>query len=140
MASHAEETTISHAIAMHGDAKYGPKFKHFDYLNPNAPKGGRLRLGVQGTFDSFHPYISKGNPFGGPSIETLLTSSADEPFTEYGLIAESIETPRDRSWVIFTLHKEAKWHDGQPITPEDVIWSLEILKTKGQPAYRFYYQ
>lgn len=139
LVSQAEETIISHAIAMHGKPKYGPEFKHFDYVNPNAPKGGTLRLGVQGTFDSFHQYISKGNPFSSPSIETLLMSSADEPFTEYGLLAETIETPEDRSWVIFTIRNEARWHDGKPITPEDVIWSLEILKTKGQPGYRFYY-
>jgi len=135
----AQGTTVSHAIAMHGTPKYGPDFKHFDYVNPNAPKGGSIRFGQRGTFDSFHPFISKGNTFSNYHIETLLTSSADEPFTEYGLIAESIETPKDRSWAIFTIRKEARWHDGKPITPEDVIWSLNILKTKGQPGYRFYY-
>lgn len=132
----------AHAIAMHGEPKYGPDFTHFDYVNPDAPKGGELRLGAEGTFDSFNPYIPRGTPAAGAgaAIESLMTSSADEPFTEYGLIAESIETPPDRSWVIFTLRPEARWHDGEPITADDVIFSLETLKTKGHPFYRFYYQ
>ncbi len=129
----------AHAIAMHGTPKYPPGFKHFDYVNPDAPKGGTLRLAVQGTFDSFNPFIPKGNAGAGNSVESLLTSSADEPFTQYGLIAESIEVPEDRSWAIFTLRPQARWHDGQPITVEDVIWSLETLKKKGQPFFRFYY-
>ena len=135
----AAGTHPAHAIAMHGNPKYPPGFKHFDYVNPNAPKGGTLRLAVQGTFDSFNPLIPKGNPGAGSSNETLLTSSADEPFTEYGLIAESIEVPEDRSWAIFTLRPQARWHDGKPITVEDVIFSLNTLKTKGQPFFRFYY-
>ena len=132
-------TTANHAIAMHGEPKYGPDFTHFDYVNPAAPKGGGIRLGAPGTFDSFNAYIPKGNPGVGDATETLLIASEDEPFTEYGLIAESIEVPADRSWVVFTLRKEARWHDGQPITVADVIWSLETLKTKGRPFYRFYY-
>jgi microcin C transport system substrate-binding protein len=136
----AQETVRTlHAIAMHGTPKYGPDFEHFDYVNPDAPKGGTLRVADQGTFDSFNPFIPKGNATGAAIYETLLTSSDDEPFTEYGLIAESIEMPDDRSWVVFTLRPEARWHDGRPITVEDVIWSLETLKTKGQPFYRFYY-
>jgi microcin C transport system substrate-binding protein len=135
----ATEPTPKHGIAMHGEPKYGPDFRHFDYTNPDAPKGGTIRLAVQGTFDSFNPLIPKGNPGAGVAFETLLVGSADEPFTEYGLIASSIEVPPDRSWVIFTLRPEARWHDGQPITVEDVIWSLKILKTKGQPFFRFYY-
>lgn len=129
-----------HALTMHGEPKYGPDFTHFDYVNPNAPKGGLLRQGAFGTFDSFHGFIPKGNAGPSSSIETLLVSSDDEPFTEYGLIAKSLEVPEDRSWVVFTLRPEARWHDGEPITVEDVIWSLEILKTKGHPFYRFYYQ
>jgi microcin C transport system substrate-binding protein len=128
-----------HAIAMHGAVKYGPDFKHFDYVNPGAPKGGILRLAAQGTFDSFNPFIAKGNSGEGNSNETLLTGSADEPFTQYGLIAESMEVPADRSWAIFTLRRQARWHDGEPITVEDVIWSLNTLKSKGQPGYRFYF-
>jgi microcin C transport system substrate-binding protein len=129
----------SHAIAMHGEPKYGPDFTHFDYVNPNAPKGGTMRLAENGTFDSFNPFIPKGNAGTGWAVERLLVSSGDEPFTKYGLIAESIEWPQDRSWVIFTLRPEARWHDGKPITVDDVIWSFEILKTKGHPFYRFYY-
>jgi microcin C transport system substrate-binding protein len=135
----AERTRPAHAIAMHGTPKYPPDFPHFDYVNPDAPKGGTLRLAAQGTFDSFNPFIPKGNAGAGSSYESLLTSSADEPFTQYGLIAESIEVPRDRSWAIFTLRPQARWHDGKPITVDDVIWSLETLKTKGQPFFRFYY-
>ncbi|SMF07513.1 microcin C transport system substrate-binding protein [Tistlia consotensis] len=129
----------AHAIAMHGEPKYGPGFKHFDYVNPDAPKGGEIRLAAEGTFDSFNPYNDKGNP-AGVAYETLLTPSADEAFTEYGLIAESLEWPLDRSWVIFHLRPEAHWHDGEPITVEDVIYSLETLKAKGQPFYRYYYR
>jgi microcin C transport system substrate-binding protein len=129
----------AHAIAMYGEPKYGPDFKHFDYVNPDAPKGGTLRLGAAGTFDSFNPYIIKGNPAAGSGAETLTVASEDEPFTQYGLIAETIEWPDDRSWVAFTLRPEARWHDGEPITVDDVIFSLDTLKTKGQPFYRFYY-
>ena len=137
-ADHVRPTAV-HAIAMHGNVKYGPDFKHFDYVYPDAPKGGSLRLAAQGTFDSFNPYIPKGNPGAGNANETLLTGSADEPFTQYGLIAQTMEVPTDRSWVIFTLRPEARWHDGEPITVEDVIWSLDTLKSKGQPGYRFYF-
>ena len=132
--------TVSHALAMHGQPKYGPDFTHFDYVNPQAPRGGMIRLADDGTFDSFNPFIPKGNPAIGPNyFESLLESSADEPFTMYGLIAESITVPEDRSWVIFTLRPQARWHDGKPITVDDVIWSFNTLKTKGRPFYRFYY-
>lgn len=138
----AEQKLIerAHAIAMHGEPKYPAGFPHFDYVNPNAPKAGSLHLSASGTFDSFNPYIPKGNPAGaGSTTETLLTASADEPFTEYGLIAESMTYPEDRSWITFHLNPKARWHDGKPITPEDVVFSLNILKEKGQPFYRFYY-
>jgi microcin C transport system substrate-binding protein len=124
---------------MHGEPKYGPDFPHFNYVNPDAPKGGMLRLGVTGTFDSFNAYITKGNPAAGIGAETLTAGSDDEPFTRYGLIAETIAWPADRSWVIFTLRPEARWHDGRPITVEDVIFSFETLKARGQPFFRFYY-
>ena len=139
---HAEqEARAMHGASMYGDLKYGPDFAHFDYANPNAPHGGTLVLSAVGSFDSLNPYILKGTPASGLSLmfETLTTGSADEPFSEYGLIAESIEIPEDRSWVIFTLRPEARWHDGEPITVEDVIWSLETLKAKGHPFYRAYY-
>lgn len=129
-----------HGIAIHGEPKYGADFTHFDYVNPDAPKGGSIRLAMQGTFDSFHPFIAKGNSGPSSDIETLLTSSADEPFTAYGLIAESLEVPEDRSWAIFNLRPEARWHDGEPITVDDVIWSFNILTTKGHPSYRFFYK
>ncbi len=132
--------TDAHAIAMHGQPKYPPGFPHFDYVNPNAPKAGSVRLAVTGTFDSFNPYIAKGNPAGmAVASETLLVNSADEPFTEYGLIAESVTYPEDRSWITFHIRPEARWHDGKPITPEDVVFSFHTLKEKGRPFFRFYY-
>jgi microcin C transport system substrate-binding protein len=138
----AEQRIIerAHAIAMHGEPKYKPGFSHFDYVNPDAPKGGSLNLAATGTFDSFNPYIPKGNAASaGSATETLLTSSDDEPFTEYGLLAESMTYPEDRSWITFHLRPEARWHDGKPVTPEDVVFSLNTLKEMGQPFYRFYY-
>jgi microcin C transport system substrate-binding protein len=138
----AAQGTVSHAIAMHGAPKYGPGFRHFDYVNPDAPKGGELRLAAEGTFDSFHAFIPRGTAAAGADemIETLMVGSADEPFTEYGLLAESIEVPADRSWAVFTLRREARWHDGRPVSVDDVIFSLDILRKQGHPFYRFYYQ
>jgi microcin C transport system substrate-binding protein len=140
--AHAEDPPRMHGIAMHGDLKYGPGFTHFDYVNPDAPKGGRIRFGVaETTFDSFNPFLVKGNPAAGIGAiyETLMVPSADEPFSMYGALAETVQTPADRSWVLFELRPEARWHDGKPITPEDVIWTFETLLEKGQPFYRFYY-
>ncbi|KAF0117410.1 MAG: microcin C transport system substrate-binding protein [Rhodospirillaceae bacterium] len=131
-----------HAIAIHGAPKYPPDFKHFDYVNPDAPKGGTVKMGVLGTFDSFNPYIIKGQAFSMMNslvFETLMVSSTDDPSTAYGLIAESVEVPSDRSWVAFTVRPQARWHDGTPITADDVLWSFETLRTKGQPLYRLYY-
>mgnify|MGYP002628614750 CR=1 FL=1 len=128
-----------HALAMHGTPKYGPDFRQFDYVNPDAPKGGTLRLATEGSFDSFNPFNSKGDPANPGVYETLMKSSDDEAFTEYGLIAESVEMPADRSWVTFHLRPEARWHDGAPITAEDVAFSFEILKKDGAPFYRYYY-
>ena len=137
----AQDGQISHALSMYGDVKYGPDFEHFDYVNPNAPKGGEVRLAAIGTFDSLNPFIIKGVAAAGSSLiyDTLATSSMDEPFTEYGLLAESIETPEDRSWVAFTLRENARWHDGMPVTVQDVIFSFDILRTKGNPFFRSYY-
>ena len=129
-------------IAMHDAPKYGPAFTRFDYVNPDAPKGGALRLGVLGSFDSLNPFIVKGAPVAGMReyvYETLLARSYDEPFSLYGLIAESVETPEDRSWVIFQLRPEAQFADGTPITPEDVLFSWSLLKGKGRPNHRLYY-
>jgi len=140
-AAFADEPQPAHGLAMHGDLKYGPDFKHFDYVNPDAPKGGNIRLGAIGGFDSLNPFIIKGNAAGGASFvyDTLMTSAADEAFSEYGLLAKTVRTPKDRSWVEFTLRDEARWHDGQPITADDVIFSFETLVSKGAPFYRFYY-
>ncbi|MEZ5584689.1 MAG: extracellular solute-binding protein [Candidatus Competibacteraceae bacterium] len=133
--------TATHGVAMHGDLKYGPDFQHFDYVNPAAPKGGELRLAAIGGFDNFNPYIVKGQPAAGLGFlfETLATNSADEAFSEYGLIAETIEMPEDRSYVIFNLRPQARFHDGSPITADDVLFSFETLKTHGRPHFRFYY-
>jgi len=130
-------------IAMHGAPKYAAGFDHFDYVNPRAPKGGALRMATVGsTFDSLNPFIIKGVPAQGAAMpfETLLTSSSDEAFSEYGLIAQTLETPSDRSWVIFTINPAARWHDGQPVTADDVLFSFDVIRAKGQPQYRFYYQ
>ncbi len=130
---------VGHGLSMYGDLKYGPDAKQLGYVNPDAPKGGEIRVGVVGTFDSFNPYIIKGNPGAGAGAETLLYQSQDEPFAEYGLLAESVEMPPDRSWVIFNLRPEARWQDGQPVTADDVVFSFDILKEKGRPNYRLYY-
>ena len=113
--------------------KYGADFTHFDYVNPNAPKGGQIRLGARGTFDSFNTFIANGNTAGTGSVETLITSSADEPFTVYGLIAASFEWPNDGSWVIFNLRPEARWHDGTTVTADDGVWSFDTLIETGGP-------
>ena len=135
----AEDVKPVHGIAMHGELKYGPDFTRLDYADPNALKGGNVTFGVIGTFDSFNPYTIQGTPGPGASYETLTTSTLDEPFSQYGLIAETMEVPSDRSWVIFNLRKEARWHDGQPITADDVVYSFNVLKEKGPPFYQSYY-
>ena len=132
----------AHGIAMHGSPKHGPGFTHFPYVNPDAPKGGRLVQGVQGTFDSLNPLIIRG--VAPPNLrdyvfESLLTRSGDEPFSLYGLIAESIEVPEDRSFITFNLRPAARFSDGTPITPEDVLFSHEVLKEKGWPYHRSHY-
>ena len=131
-----------HGIAMHGCLKYPPDFTHFDYVNPEAPKGGSVTFGVQGSFDSLNPFIVKGNAISGVRdyiYESLLARSYDEPFSLYGLLAESIEVPDDRSWVIFNLNPKARFSDGTPVTPEDVIFSRELLRDKGRPNHRSFY-
>jgi len=137
----AEAPAPVHGLAMHGAPKYSAGFSHFDYVDPNAPKGGEIRLAETGGWDSLNPFIVKGEAPGGADLpfETLMVESADEPFSEYGLLAETIEMPADRSWVAFTLRPQARWHDGKPITADDVVFSFNILKTKGHPRFRFYY-
>ena len=137
-----EEPKPAHGVAMHGDLKYGPDFTNFDYADPNAVKGGTVTFASIGTFDSLNPYILKGVPAAGLGLvfQSLTTQAEDEAFSEYGDIAESIIMPEDRSWVAFDLRPEARWQDGQPITVDDVIFSLEILKSEGHPFYRAYYK
>ena len=129
------------AIAMHGEPKYTPDFAHFDYANPDAPKGGEVHEAAIGSYDSLNPFILKGVPASGVGLtfSTLTVQSEDEAFTEYGLVAEQIEMPKDRSWVAYTIRPEARFQDGSPITLDDVIWTFETLKTKGHPFYRAYY-
>ena len=130
-----------HAISMYGDLKYGPDFKHFEYANPNAPRGGTIKMSAGGTYDCLNQFILKGvSAYGlGLIYDSLTERSLDEPFSEYGLLAESIEVPPDRSWVLFTLRAGARWHDGKPITPEDVVFTFQTIQTKGHPFYRNYY-
>ena len=137
----AQDVYVGHGVAMHGDLKYGPDFSNFDYVNPDAPKGGEVRQFAIGSFDNLNPFILKGQSASGIGriFETLMTQAEDEAFSQYGLIAETVEMPEDRSWVAFTLRAQARWHDGTPITVDDVIFSLEVLKTKGHPFYRAYY-
>ncbi len=129
------------SIAMNGSAKYPDGFSHFEYVNPEAPKGGSVRLNSIGTYDSFNGFISKGVSADGLGMiyETLTTGSSDEAFTEYGLIADEIEYPEDRTWVIYHLNPKAKFHDGEPIKVEDVIFTFNVLLEKGAPFYKSYY-
>jgi len=131
-----------HGIAMHGAPKYPSGFPHFSYVNPSAPKGGRLVLGTLGTFDSLNPFIIKGVTPGNLReyvYESLMARGSDEPFTLYGLIAESVEVPEDRSSISFHLRQQARFSDGAPITPEDVLFSHAVLKEKGWPYHRSHY-
>jgi len=140
-AQSSSKVHVSHGMAMHGEPKYPANAGTPDYVNPNAPKGGSVKFGTQGTYDSLHPFILKGVSAVGVTQqwESLCWQSRDEAFTCYGLIAETLEWPDDRSWVAFNLRPEAKWHDGSPITVDDVIWTFETLRTKGLPRFASYY-
>lgn len=129
-------------LAMHGTPKHPAGFAHFPYVNPAAPKGGRITLGALGTFDSLNPFIIKGvTPSGLREYvyESLMARSGDEPFSLYGLIAQSVEVPDDRSSITFHLRPQARFSDGAPITPEDVLFSHQVLKEKGWPYHRSHY-
>lgn len=139
----------AHALAMHGAPRYPDGFKNFDYVNPDAPKGGTLRLGVVGTFDNLNPFIVRGTVPALPAFtlttpaaiyEPLMARNWDEPFTLYALVAETVEVAQDRSAVIFHIRKSARWQDGQPLTPEDVLFSYQTLKEQGLPHHRRYYK
>jgi microcin C transport system substrate-binding protein len=131
-----------HALTLYGEKpKYPADFSQFDYANPNAPKGGMLRQAGFGSFDSLNPFINKGVSADDISLvyDTLTTNSLDEPFTVYGLLAEKIEKGPNNEWVRFYLRPEARFHDGEPVKAEDVVFSFETLISKGAPHYRGYY-
>jgi microcin C transport system substrate-binding protein len=126
--AHADEITFSHAVTLYDDIKYPADFRHFDYVRPDAPKGGKVRLYALGTFDSLNPFSFKGDSFAANGNEDLLTGSLDEPSTKYGMVASGIWFPEDRSRVVYHLRPEAKFHDGTSITVDDVIWSLQAQR------------
>jgi microcin C transport system substrate-binding protein len=131
-----------HALTLYDEPpKYPANFKHFDYVNPDAPKGGTFRQAGFGSFDSLNPFISKGVPANDTDLiyDTLARQSLDEPFTEYGLIASKIEKAPDNSWVRYYLRPEARFHDGHPVRAEDVVFSFQTLMKSGAPLYRGYY-
>jgi peptide/nickel transport system substrate-binding protein len=131
-----------HGIAMHGEPALPPGFDRVRYANPAAPKGGRMTQGVLGTFDSINPFIVKGlalSQIRGYVVESLLARGYDEPFTLYGLLARTVETDADRTYVTFALDPAAKFSDGKPVTAEDVIFSWQLLRDKGRPNFRTYY-
>ncbi len=129
-----------HGIAMHGEPALAADYTHFPYVNPAVKKGGKVNYGVVGTFDALNPFVLKGmrttargvwDPeFGNLLYEPLMTRSADEPFSLYGLLAESVEWDADRTFVQFNLNPNAKWNDGKPVTPEDVIFTFELCATR----------
>ena len=135
------ETIKSHALSMFDQSKYVPGFAHFDYVRPDAPKGGHLRLAKVGSFDNLNPYTLKGIAAAGTLMiyDKLLARAQDEPATVYGLLVEKVEFPPDRSWVLFTLRQEARWHDGTPVTTADVVFTFYTLIDKGIPFYRSFY-
>lgn len=137
----ASDAAPQHAIAMYGEPALPDGFSHLPYVNPDAPQGGTIRLAEPGTFDSLKPWVLKGNPvwplFTEPGlvVETLMFRTLDEPFTLYGLLAESVETDPARTWVEFTLRDGVRFSDGTPLTVDDVMWSYETLGTQGHPRY-----
>lgn len=147
--SNAEEPAWRHGTTLIEPLKYPKDFKHFDYVNPNAPKGGSVRFGLNGSFDTFNPVLSKGrlaagighvNVAGGSGYvyERLMTQPMDEHSAEYGVIAEEMRYPSDFSWVTYRLRENARWHDGKPITPEDVVWTYNIsLELNIQQAHYY---
>lgn len=137
--AHAAAT---HALSIFGEPKYPASFTHFDYVNPDAPKGGTLRLDAIGTYDSLNPWIMKGTGAAGLGriYDTLTIASLDEPATQYGLLAEKMEVAPDRSWEIFTLNPKARFSDGVQVTAADVVFTFNTLVKKGSPFWAYYYQ
>ncbi len=138
------KVNVAHAIAMHGTPKYPANFTHLDYANPDAPKGGRIRLAAvnPGGFDSLNPWISKGVPAAGITslYDSLVEGTLDEPFSVYGLLAEKMEWPEDRSSITFYLRPQARFHDGKAVTADDVVYTFTLLTTKGSPRWKFFYR
>ena len=137
----AAKPAASHGLSAFGELKYGPDFTHFDYVNPNAPKGGRLSMiGTAGltTFNSFNNFILKGDAAQGLGFlfDTLMASAADEPDSVYGLVAANAIVAVDKKSVVFNLRKQARFSDGSRLTADDVVFSFTILKEKGHPAYK----
>jgi microcin C transport system substrate-binding protein len=132
----------THGLSLWDQLKYPENFTHFDYVNPHAPRGGAVKVAATGTFDSLNPFIVKGNKAPGAAsvFESLMAGSLDEPQSYYGLVAKSALMAPDRSWVEFTLRPEARFHDGSPITADDVVFSFNTLKKNGDPTYRIQYE
>ena len=137
--SHAADPV--HGVAISGDIKYPADFTHFEYVNPDAPKGGQITQAATGTYDNLNPFVLKGVSAAGAGViyDTLTVQAMDEPFSEYGLLAETIEIPDDKRWVIFKLRKQARWHDGVALTADDVVFTFDIIKSDGHPFYQSYY-
>ncbi|MGD9805358.1 MAG: extracellular solute-binding protein, partial [Hyphomicrobiaceae bacterium] len=130
-----------HGLSVFGELKYAPDFKHFEYVNPDAPKGGRMSMvgpAAMQTFDSFNPFILKGDAAQGLTLlyDTLMEGAGDEPGSAYGLLAETADLAADGKSITFKLRPEARFSDGSPVTADDVVFTLDILKTKGDPSYR----
>jgi microcin C transport system substrate-binding protein len=138
----AAPTVGSYGLSLFGSLKYGPNFTHFDYADPQAPKGGSLGLSAIGTFDTLNPFVIKGVPADGLGriFDTLTVPAEDEPGSQYGLVADGIALAPDRLSVLYTIRKTARFHDGTPITPADVVWSFETLLAQGHPMYSAYYR
>ncbi len=131
----------SYALAMHGAPALPAGFAHMPYANPDAPKGGRLTWGLPGTFDSLNPLIVKGlavQQIRGYVVESLMARGFDEPFTLYGLLAQSVDTDDARTYVTFHLDPRARFSDGTPVTAEDVLFSWKLLRDHGRPNHRQY--
>ena len=141
-AAPADDAVTTHALSLFGEPKYDAAFTHFEYANPNAPKGGTVRLSADRTFDTLNPFTLKGITGAGAALiyDSLTYGTEDEPFTQYGLLAEAITVGPDNGWVEYTLREEARWHDGVPITPADVVWTFNTLMTDGHPFYAKYYE
>ena len=136
----AQEREWHHANSAIGEPKYPEGFAHFDYVNPDAPKGGTVRQGALGGFDTFNPVLPQGEPVIGLGwiYETLMTPSMDEVLTDYGLLAEAMSYPDDYSSVTFRMNPDARWHDGEPVTAEDVVWSFETQMEHNPNIAQYY--